>query len=123
MNNQLIHRRWTLYDSRETVVGGPSTDGTVTGAPQTLGFHIDSPTDKDKTNVRMFYPGGGKFQFSTGWTGKSGSADYRKEYYCDDILDGGPGSWIAWQSNGRNGFERQFDCFFRGWGNNDGDVI
>jgi hypothetical protein len=112
-----------LYDSRGTTVGGPSTSGTATGAPQDLGFHVDSPTNKDNTNVRMFYPNGGKFQWSTGWTGKAGSAAYNKEYYCDDVLSGGAAGWTNWQSNGRNGFERQFDCYFRGWGHNDGDII
>ncbi|KAG4442940.1 hypothetical protein IFR05_001553 [Cadophora sp. M221] len=114
---------WTLFDSRGTKVAGPSTDGVVTGAPQELKIKVDSPTNKDKTNVRFFYPSGGKFQWSTGSTGKADSANYNPEYYCDDILNGGPGSWIGWQSNGRNGFERQFDCIFRGWSGQNGGTI
>jgi len=50
--------RWTVSDSRGNVVGGPSTAAKATGAPQNVGFIIDSPTNKDDTNIRMFYPDG-----------------------------------------------------------------
>lgn len=95
----------------------------VTDAPQKLSIKVDSPTNKDMSNVRLYYPNGGKLQWSTGSTCKAGSANYNAECYCENILDGSPGGWIVWQSGGRSGFDREFDCVFRGWKGNFGDTI
>lgn len=107
-------------------MGGPSVSATVTGAPQNLGIWVDSPNGKDATNIRMGYPADGNFQFSTGWKAKLGSQSYQKEYYCDDVSTtdaNAPAAWKNYNLNGRNGFQREVNCHFRGWGNNYGDIL
>jgi len=129
---KLTSFRWTVYDSRGTLVGGPSTDPHPAGTPYKVGFWVDSPTKRDATNIRMSYPdkainigwGGLQYKWSTGWTGKRDSQSYLASYFCDDVLDqNGPARWQSWENPGapgRWGFHRELDCYFRGWANADG---
>ncbi|KAL9113134.1 MAG: hypothetical protein Q9227_002746 [Pyrenula ochraceoflavens] len=116
---------WTLYDSRDKHLGGPDKTNTATGAPYNLSMKVDHPTDRDGTNIHLYYPADSSFSprysWSTGWTGKgSSSAKPCKLSFCDSaIFD--PNSPHGWKSsNGVPGTHREFDCWFRGWAKEDG---
>ncbi|KAF4630552.1 hypothetical protein G7Y89_g7584 [Cudoniella acicularis] len=51
----------------------------------------------DTTNVRLGYPAGGNFRWSTGWTGQANSQNYFHEYWCDEVLGAAPNTPAAWK--------------------------
>lgn len=119
--NYPVFSSWTVYNSRESLLGGPSTGPNPSGAPYDLALLVDAPTFKNDTNIRLIYPivplGGPKidlgFMWSTGWIGGGeGSQSYSKYYFCDDVLDPArPSYWVPYGA----GFARDFDCYFVGW--------
>lgn len=125
--NHPVFYSWTVYDSREKQLAGPSKDLNPRGAPYDVGFWIDAPTFKHDTNIRLSYPVnlvdgprylGLRYIWSTGWLGGGeGSQSYSKSYFCDDVLDPTrPAYWVPYGA----GFARDFDCYFVGWAPGEG---
>ena len=119
--------RWTMYDSYGNQLGGPSSAENTTGAPESLYFSVKDPLDRNATSVDVSYPNDGAADpafFSTGSIdAKEGSQAGTQNYYCEDVLASGEdGLWADYtdpERPGQHGFQRDFDCWFRGWYGND----
>ncbi|KAF2429080.1 hypothetical protein EJ08DRAFT_650681 [Tothia fuscella] len=105
---------WTMFDSNNKIVGGPSNNGKATGASKEVKIDVFDPTDKDKTTTRFSY-GDNDGRCSIFWITEVTKAGGKKaqsincgsgrKFYCDDLVR------IGWKDWNGGGFEREFDCF------------